>query len=40
MQSIQISREILCREPIKINKNRHNNDFKGGTRNYVTYVMS
>ena len=26
---IQISREILCREPIKINDNRHNYDFIG-----------
>ena len=40
IQSIQISREILCREPIKINDNRLNNDFIGGTLNYVTYVMS
>ena len=40
IQSIQVSCEILCREPIKINDNRQNLDFIGGTLNYVTYVMS
>ena len=40
IQSIQTSLEILCREPIKINKLRHDYDFIGGTLNYVTYVMS
>ena len=39
-QSIQTSLEIVCREPIKINDNRHNYDFIEGTFNYVTYVMS
>ena len=34
------SLEILYREPIKINDNRHNYGFIGGTLNYVTYVMS
>ena len=37
---MQTSLEILCRESIKINDNRHNYDFIVGTLNYVTYVMS
>ena len=40
IQSVQISLDPLCREPIKINDNRHNYEFIRGTIKYVTCVMS